>query len=445
MTWTLESDFTLKMANIPVRRTFPGPWRRGGGRGTYDHARPDDQFRNPNVRSTHLEDPVRWRDDLARCRDDLARCREDLARWETCREELASDRMNLDTYNEELRRRDEYLERRERTVKEGEEALSRKRKRVEQDSILANNVLAGLCKYKGVITNNGKKHLEKFDIVQLRNDKFIISAKLGEGTDGCVYSAMFIPGTKQVAVQGRLLHINVDSEMGFHPHEEVAIKYFKKDAGMQNEIRSNKDLTGVDGIPKSWWLKDSGALLMENAGCNLHDKFLAKGAKLPGAAYVHELGIQLLTVLKGIHDRGILHMDLKPANIALKGEKLYIIDFGESLNLEGNSITFKRRIYTSIYASLNMHINTTDTGRKICKIDDLWSAYYILFELVHGQLEWRRARDLADRDNKLEAMVESKEQFQPRSVIFQILKDENTTYETKFTLFKKKLKAGRGL
>lgn len=438
------------MPNIPVRRIWshvPRPRPHG----------PEDQFRNPNVRIArgagergHLEDPVRCREDLercrgdlARCRDDLARCHEDLARWAQCREELVSDRMNLDRYNEELRRRDEYLGCRERTVKEGEEALSRKRKRVEQDSFLANNVLAGLCKYKGEITNNEKEHLEKFDIVQLRNERFIIDAKLGEGNAGCVYSAMFIPGTKKVAVQGRLVHINVDSEMGFHPHEEVAIKYFKKDAGMQKEIEINKHLTGVDGIPKSWWLKDSGALLMENAGCNLYDKFLAKGAKLP--ANVHELGIQLLEVLKGIHDGNILHMDLKPANITLKGNKLYIVDFGESLKLQGNSITFTRKKYTSIYGSLNMNMNTANAERKICKMDDLWSAYYILYELAHGQLEWRNVRDRAPPKDKIRAMVDSKNTFKPKCCIFQILKAGNTSYKTKFELFIRSLEAGKGL
>lgn len=438
------------MANIPrvVRRTFPGPpWGRGGGRGrgTYGHVR--DQFRNQR---DHLEDPVRRREmrEDARCREDLARCREDLARWQTCREELESDRRKLDTYNEELRCRGEHLEHRERKVKEEEEALSRKRKRVEQYSILANNVLVGLCKYKGEPANDEKERLEKFDIVQLGNERFIINAKIGGGKDGWVYSAMFIPGTKQVAVQGRLLHINVDSEMGFHPHEEVAIKYFKKDVRMhQNEIRINKNLTGVEGIPKSWWIKDkdSGALLMENAGCNLYDKFLAKGAELPGLEYVHKLGVQLLEVLRGMHDKNILHMDLKPANIALKGDKLYIIDFGESLNLEGKSIAFTGRKYTSIYGSSNMN-----SGREICKIDDLWSAYYILYELVHGQLVWRVARDRA-RDQAAkkkiehEAMVKSKKTFQPSCVIFEILKDKDTTYDTKFERFKKSLEDGQGL
>lgn len=437
------------MANIPVRRTITGSWGRGGGRDHARHARLDDQSINPGRSARragardHHEDPVRWHE--ARCREDLERCREDLARWEKCREQLVSDRMDLDRYKEQLRRHEEYLNRRERTVKEDEEALFRKRKRVEQDCILANNVLVGLCKFKGEITNIKQEHLKKCDIVRLRNEIFIINAKLGEGKDGCVYSAMFIPGTKQVASQGRLVHINVDSEMGFHPHEEVAIKYFKKADGMQKEISSNEKLKGVDGIPKSWWLEDSGALLMENAGCNLYDRFLAEGMELPEAGYVHKLGIKLLEVIKGIHDKGILHMDLKPANIALKGERLYIIDFGESLNLEGNSMVFKKRIYTSIYGSLNMNINTTNIRRKMCKMDDLWSAYYILYELAHGQLEWRNVRDRADPENKIKAMVESKETFQPHCVIFQILKSEHIGYDDKFKIFKQNLEKKQGL
>jgi serine/threonine protein kinase len=44
---------------------------------------------------------------------------------------------------------------------------------------------------------------------------------------------------------------------------------------------------------------------------------------------IAHLGKQMLTILESIHERGIIHSDIKPANFLLKtNRELYLIDFG---------------------------------------------------------------------------------------------------------------------
>ncbi|MEC7406648.1 MAG: phosphotransferase, partial [Candidatus Thermoplasmatota archaeon] len=41
-------------------------------------------------------------------------------------------------------------------------------------------------------------------------------------------------------------------------------------------------------------------------------------------------GHEILRILEAIHNTGIVHRDIKPENVMLRGEKMYIIDFGLS-------------------------------------------------------------------------------------------------------------------
>ena len=48
------------------------------------------------------------------------------------------------------------------------------------------------------------------------------------------------------------------------------------------------------------------------------------------ANYLCEVTLKLLTILEQVHARGVIHRDLKPQNIMLLMDHLFLIDFGIS-------------------------------------------------------------------------------------------------------------------
>lgn len=107
-----------------------------------------------------------------------------------------------------------------------------------------------------------------------------------------------------------------------------------------------------------------------------------------------------------VHECGFLHRDVKPANFTvgppvedelLGGQTrvIYIIDFGLCRpyidEKTGKHFPPRPRAGfrgTPRYASIHC-LRGMDVGRR----DDLWSLFYVLVELVNGQLPWRRLND----------------------------------------------------
>ena len=103
------------------------------------------------------------------------------------------------------------------------------------------------------------------------------------------------------------------------------------------------------------------------------------------------IAIQIFTRIKFIHDKHLLHRDIKPDNflfgIDSKKDILYLIDFGlckryfNNGHIKMNKLT--KVIGSYNYISLNIH-NLIEPSRR----DDLESAIYILIFLHFGKLGW---------------------------------------------------------
>lgn len=104
--------------------------------------------------------------------------------------------------------------------------------------------------------------------------------------------------------------------------------------------------------------------------------------------------------LRDLHECGYLHRDVKPANFtigpALDADRIvYMIDFGlcRPYMDPKTGIPFPPRPRagfrgTPRYASIDCL-----KGRDVGRSDDLWSVFYVLVELMVGQLPWRRMND----------------------------------------------------
>mgnify|MGYP006180051583 CR=1 FL=1 len=106
------------------------------------------------------------------------------------------------------------------------------------------------------------------------------------------------------------------------------------------------------------------------------------------------LAIQMVSVLEHIHNRGILHRDIKLENFMLgvkDRESIYLIDYGLSKSYLRNMEHVKKTINTNNivgtieYISPNVHEGMTPSRR-----DDLISLGYIFVHMLLGELPWKQ-------------------------------------------------------
>jgi len=204
--------------------------------------------------------------------------------------------------------------------------------------------------------------------------KYELIEIIGSGTFGKIYKGKNIRTQEEVAVKME----SINSEINSLKHESKIYQY----------------LNGNKGIPTLKWY-----------GCDLDHHYMVinlLGDSLSNLQQKHrffslevtkKIGINSLKLLKIIHEKGLVHRDIKPDNFLfglndLKHE-LHIIDFGvckRYTNDEGNHIEMKKisKIIGSLnYCSINSH-NLCELSRR----DDLESLGYMLINLSCGNLIW---------------------------------------------------------
>lgn len=206
------------------------------------------------------------------------------------------------------------------------------------------------------------------------NNKYNVISKIGSGSFGTIYKGQNIRTNEFVAI--KVEPINNQIKM------------------LKNETKIYQYLNDCPFVPQIKWFgkEDNNYYMVINLlGYSLQD--LIDTHKRFTLTFTLKIGIKLLKIIKSIHDKGLIHRDIKPHNFLFainSWEKLFVIDFGFCKtyldNKSGEHIE-KKQISALIgsinYASINSH-NRLELSRR----DDLESIFYILFYLHIGSLPW---------------------------------------------------------
>ena len=223
--------------------------------------------------------------------------------------------------------------------------------------------------------------------------KYRTVKKLGEGSFGNVYKAFY------------------DDEYYALKMEDISLDYDL----LENEATILNYLQGPN-IPKFIsFSKDKGynVLVMELLDQSL-DNILSKLRRF-SVKTVAMLGYQLIKILKYIHDKHIIHRDIKPDNLAMGRKELngtlYIIDFGLAKKFRSSRTLkqfplIKRHSLTGTarYASINAL-----QGYEQSRREDLESAMYVLMFFLRGNLPWQNIKIKGKHDKYLKICNKKKE------------------------------------
>jgi serine/threonine protein kinase len=208
--------------------------------------------------------------------------------------------------------------------------------------------------------------------MELINKKYMLLDKIGSGCFGSIYKGQNIRTKEYVAIK---------------------IEYIKDNLKLlKNESTIYQYLNGCEGIPNVKWFgkDDQNYYMVINLLGNSLQYLINKNCKF-SLSLTLKIGIKILTILKTIHDKGLVHRDIKPDNFLFginNVNNIYLIDFGFCKsyidNGEHNKIKKTHHMIGSKnYASISSH-QCYDLSRR----DDLESLSYMLIYFNAGVLPW---------------------------------------------------------
>ena len=217
--------------------------------------------------------------------------------------------------------------------------------------------------------------------------KYKAIKKLGEGSFGKVYKAEYNGENYAIKMEHK------SKEQGLLELEATIMNYLKG--------------PNIPFIKSYGYSGDFNVLVMQLLDKSLED--LINKYSTFSSKTVAMLGYQMVNILQYIHDRHIIHRDIKPDNFVMGAKednaKLYILDFGLAKKYRSSRtliqcpyIKKKKLTGTARYASIHA-LEAYEQSRR----DDLESVGYVLMYFLRGNLPWQglKVRSKEDRYKKI--------------------------------------------
>lgn len=208
-------------------------------------------------------------------------------------------------------------------------------------------------------------------------NKYLIEYKIGEGTFGTIYKGINVRTKKQVAI--KIEQINNGT------------KLLKNESNIYQYLKDCKFVPNI-----KWFGKDINNyyMVINLLGNSLKVVKEKQQQSVFTLKQTLQIGVQIIILLEQIHNKGLVHRDIKPDNFLFglndNINNLFIIDFGlckSYLNGDNKHIQLKNTsslIGTPTFASINAH-----KYLELSRRDDLESLGYMLIHFINVCLSWQ--------------------------------------------------------
>ena len=208
----------------------------------------------------------------------------------------------------------------------------------------------------------------------------LLDRKLGSGSFGQIYQCLNTK-TKEIFA------CKIESINELNPQ-------------LYHESKIMNIMKNCAGFPRCYsfcYTEQDKIIIMDFLGANLNTIM----NKLPNKKYTIKTSLmiayQCLERLKDLHDKGIVHRDMKPENFVIgrknKERTIYLIDFGLSKKyLNNNNIHISMKTDRNIIGTVRYISMNTHQGLEQSRRDDLESFIYIIIYFMKGELPWQNIK-----------------------------------------------------
>jgi len=203
--------------------------------------------------------------------------------------------------------------------------------------------------------------------------------KLGEGGMGVVYKAQDTKLDRLVALKFLPAHALSNSE-----DKERFIREAKAAASLNHQNIAHIYEIGESNESESG--KQMFIAMEYIEGKTLEEVIHSKGGSPLPLKTAINYSIQIADGLQAAHEKGIVHRDIKSANIMVnEKDQIKIMDFGLAKFAGGTKVT---KLGTTMGTAAYMSPEQA-TGEKVDHRTDIWSLGVVIYEMICGQLPFK--------------------------------------------------------
>ena len=222
--------------------------------------------------------------------------------------------------------------------------------------------------------------IEQVGIFNEQNKKYKITGPLSAGTFGQILLGYNIKTKENVAIKTETPQFQDEFSTLRHEAKIIQFLYAKR----------------VRKITEIYWygiLNSRVFMVMALYDRSLADCIPRILTKTPEerARTIGGIMLQVLDILRNIHEYYVVHRDIKPQNFMLRGNDIYMIDFGLAtfyLDDKGHHYNYDAPPSRTITGSPKYASIYTHRGIRYCRRDDVIALCYMAIYLENGYAPW---------------------------------------------------------